>query len=69
MRQMHGDMAMPEASIPKGLNEWIDTNMPMDIVVKRGEHNGQKMVAFYIYGSTQEDIIAKCEALGKLLNK
>lgn len=69
MKQMHADVAMPEASITQVMNEWIDANMPIDIEVKRGEHNGQKMVAFYIYGSTQEDIIAKCEALGKLLNK
>lgn len=69
MSLMHGDMAMPEASIPKGLNEWIDTNMPMDIVVKRGMHKGCKMIAFYVYGSTQEDILAKFNALGKLLKK
>lgn len=69
MRQMHGDIAMPEASIPKVMNEWIDANMPMDIVVKRGMHKGCKMIAFYVYGSTQEDILAKCNALGKLLKK
>ena len=69
MKQMHADVAMPEDMITHGVNEWIDENMPIDIEVKRGEHNGRKMVAFYIYGSTQEDIIAKCEALGKLLNK
>lgn len=69
MNLMHGDMAMPEASIPKGMNEWIYANMPMDIVVKRGMHKGCKMIAFYVYGSTQEDILAKCNALEVLINK
>lgn len=67
MKQMHIDIAMPANEITRFLNEWINENMPIDIVVKRGVRNGMKMVAFYVYGSTQEDAMAKVEALEKLI--
>lgn len=67
MKQMHIDIAMPANEITGFLNEWIDENMPIDIVVKRGVRNGMKMVAFYVYGSTQEDALAKVGALEKLI--
>ena len=68
MKQVHIDIAMPATNISRFLNEWIDDNMPIDIVVKHGVRNGMKMVGFYVYGSTQEDALAKVEALEKLIN-
>lgn len=69
MKQMHIDIAMPVSEISNMLNEWIDENMPLDIVVKRGTRHGCKMIAFYVYGSTAEDLNAKVEALETLLNR
>lgn len=69
MKQKHIDIAMPVSEISKMLNEWIDENMPLDIVVKRGTRHGYKMITFYVYGSTPEDLNAKVEALETLLNK
>lgn len=68
MKQIHIDIAMPAQEISGFLNEWINENMPIDIVVKRGIRNGKKEVAFYVYGSTQEDAIAKVAALEKLID-
>lgn len=67
MKQMYIDIAIPADKISEFLNEWIDKNMPIDIVVKHGVRNGMKMIGFYVYGSTQEDALAKVAALEKLI--
>lgn len=69
MEQMHIDVVMPTAEISKALNIWLDKNLPADISIRRGIRKGRKMVCFSVYGSSQEDIMAKWEALEKLLNK
>lgn len=69
MEQMHIDVVMPTAEISKALNTWLDENLPVDITIRRGIRKGRKMVCFSVYGSSQEDIMAKWEALEKLLNK
>ena len=66
---MHIDIVMPTAEISKALNTWLDENLPVDITIRRGIRKGRKMVCFSVYGSSQEDIMAKWEALEKLLNK
>lgn len=68
MKQMYIDIAMPANRISGFLNKWIEENMPIDIVVKHGVRNGKKVVVFYVYGSTQEDAIAKVAALEKLID-
>lgn len=67
MKQMHIDVVMPTAEISKALNTWFDENLPIDIRIRRGVKKGRKMVCFSIYGSTQENIMAKWDALEKLL--
>lgn len=69
MEQMHIDAVMPTAEISKALNTWFDENLPIDIKIRRGVKKGRKVVCFSIYGSTQEDIMAKWNALEKLLKK
>lgn len=69
MEQMHIDVVMPTAEISKALNTWFDENLPIDIKIRRGVKKGRKVVCFSIYGSTQEDIMAKWNALEKLLKK
>ena len=69
MKQMHIDVVMPTAEISKALNTWFDENLPIDIRIRRGEKKGRKVVCFSIYGSTQENIMAKWNALEKLLKK
>ena len=67
MGQMHIDIVMPTAEISKALNTWFDENLPIDIRIRRGVKKGRKVVCFSIYGSTQENIMAKWNALEKLL--
>ena len=67
MEQMHIDVVMPTAEISKALNTWFDENLPIDIRIRRGVKKGRKVVCFSIYGSTQENIMAKWNALEKLL--
>ena len=69
MEQMHIDVVMPTAEISKALNTWFDENLPIDIRIRRGVKKGRKVVCFSIYGSTQEIIMAKWNALEKLLKK
>lgn len=69
MEQMHIDVVMPTAEISKALNTWFDENLPIDIRIRRGVKKGRKVVCFSIYGSTQENIMAKWDALEKLLKK
>ena len=69
MGQMHIDIVMPTAEISKALNTWFDENLPIDIRIRRGVKKGRKVVCFSIYGSTQENIMAKWDALEKLLKK
>ena len=69
MTQMHIDVVMPTAEISKALNAWLDENLPVDIRIRRGVKKGRKVVCFSIYGSTQENIMAKWNALEKLLKK
>lgn len=69
MEQMHIDVVMPTAEISKALNTWLDENLPIDIRIRRGVKKGRKVVCFSIYGSTQENIMAKWNALEKLLKK
>lgn len=69
MKQMHIDVVMPTAEISKALNTWFDENLPIDIRIRRGVKRGRKVVCFSIYGSTQENIMAKWDALEKLLKK
>lgn len=66
---MHIDVVMPTAEISKALNTWLDENLPIDIRIRRGMKKGRKVVCFSIYGSTQENIMAKWNALEKLLKK
>lgn len=66
---MHIDVVMPTAEISKALNTWFDENLPIDIRIRRGVKKGRKVVCFSIYGSTQENIMAKWNALEKLLKK
>ena len=65
MEQMHIDVVMPTAEISKALNTWFDENLPIDIRIRRGVKKGRKVVCFSIYGSTQENIMAKWNALEK----
>lgn len=67
MGQMHIDIVMPTAEISKALNTWFDENLPIDIRIRRGVKKGRKVVCFSVYGSTQENIMAKWNALEKLL--
>lgn len=67
MEQMHIDVVMPTAEISKALNTWFDENLPIDIRIRRGVKKGRKVVCFSIYGSTQENIMAKWDALEKLI--
>jgi len=67
MKQMHIDVVMPTAEISKALNTWFDENLPIDIRIRRGVKKGRKVVCFSIYGSTQENIMAKWDALEKLI--
>ena len=69
MKQMHIDVVMPTAEISNALNTWFDENLPIDIRIRRGVKKGRKVVCFSIYGSTQENIMAKWNALEKLLKK
>jgi hypothetical protein len=69
MKQMHIDVVMPTAEISKALNTWFDENLPIDIRIRRGVKKGRKVICFSIYGSTQENIMAKWDALEKLLKK
>lgn len=69
MEQMHIDVVMPTAEISKALNAWLDENLPIDIRIRRGVKKGRKVVCFSIYGSTQENIMAKWNSLEKLLKK
>lgn len=69
MEQMHIDVVMPATEIPKALNTWFDENLPTDIRIRLGVKKGRKVVCFSIYGSTQENIMAKWNALEKLLKK
>ena len=69
MEQMHIDVVMPTAENSKALNTWFDENLPIDIRIRRGVKKGRKVVCFSIYGSTQENIMAKWNALEKLLKK
>ena len=69
MEQMHIDVVMPTTEISKALNTWFDENLPIDIRIRRGVKKGRKVVCFSIYGSTQENIMAKWNALEKLLKK
>ena len=69
MEQMHIDVVMPTADISKALNTWLDKGLPTDISIRRGTRKGRKVVCFSIFGSSQEDIMAKWEAVEKLLNK
>lgn len=69
MEQMYIDVVMPTAEISKALNTWFDENLPIDIRIRRGVKKGRKVVCFSIYGSTQENIMAKWNALEKLLKK
>lgn len=67
MEQMHIDVVMPTAEISKALNTWLDENLPIDIRIRRGMKKGRKVVCFSIYGSTQENIMAKWNALEKVI--
>lgn len=67
MEQMHIDVVMPTAEISKALNTWFDENLPIDIRIRRGVKKGRKVVCFSIYGSTQENIMAKWNALEKVI--
>lgn len=69
MEQIHIDVVMPTAEISKALNTWFDENLPIDIRIRRGVKKGRKVICFSIYGSTQENIMAKWNALEKLLKK
>ena len=69
VEQMHIDVVIPASEIKKTLDSWLDENLPMDITMRRGKKKGRKVVCFSIYGSSQETIMAKWEALEKLLNK
>ena len=66
---MHIDVVMPANEIKKSLDRWLDVNLPVDISIRRGKRKGRKVVCFTIYGTTQEDINTKWNALEKLLKK
>lgn len=69
MKQMHIDVVMPATGISKALNTWFDENLPTDIRIRMGVKKGRKVVCFTVYGSSQEEIIAKWESLEKVINK
>ena len=69
MDQIHIDVLKPAVEISKALSAWFDENLPIDIRICRGVEKGRKVVRFSIYGSTQENIKAKWDALEKLLKK
>lgn len=68
MKQMRVDMMVPAPSVPRLLDEWLDKGIAIDITVRKGTRKGRKMVVLGIYGTTQEDINAKIEALESLIN-
>lgn len=68
MKQMRVDMMVPASSVPRLLDEWLDKGIAIDITVRKGTRKGRKMVVLGIYGTTQEDINAKIEALESLIN-
>lgn len=70
MKLQHIDMVMLDKDIPPMLDKWIKESMPIDIIVRRGEgERGQMRVCFEFRGSSQSDILAKIEAMEKLLSK
>lgn len=68
MKPMRVDMVVPAASVPRLLDEWLDRGIAVDITIRKGTRKGRKVVVLGIYGSTQEDINAKIEALESLIN-
>ena len=69
MGQTYIEVVMPASEIKKSLEVWLENNLPMDIEVRKGKRNGKKVVSFTVYGSSQEEIIAKWESLEKVINK
>lgn len=69
MKQMHINVVIPTAEISELLNSWFEENLPADIRIRRGVRKGQKVVCFSIYGTSQEDIIDKWNALDTLLER
>lgn len=72
-KTMHVQMVMPSALVPSVLTEWLTDALPFDITVKTGTrrngmYKGQKMVCFTVYGTTQEDINDKLDALELLID-
>lgn len=63
-------VAMSAELVTKSLNLWLENNLPLDISIRQGKTpKGQRRVVFTIFGSSQEDIMAKWEALKTLIEK
>ena len=65
---MHIDVVMPAREISEAMTKWLDSNLPLDIQLRRGNRKGEKVVCFSVYGTTQENIMAKWEALERLIS-
>ena len=69
-RMMKIQVAMSAELLTKGLNLWLENNLPLDISIRQGKTpKGKRRVVFNIAGSSQEDILAKWEALETLIEK
>lgn len=63
-------VAMSAEILSKSLNLWLENSLPLDISIRQGKSpKGQRCVVFSIAGSSQEDILAKWEALEALIEK
>lgn len=67
MKQMHVDMAIPAKTLSKTLETWMSENLPVDIAVRSGKRKGKRVVVLSVYGTTQQDILDKIEALDKII--
>ena len=63
-------MVIPAKDVSAILLDFIKDNLPFDITVRTGKsRRGQRRVCFSINGSTQEDILAKIDALEAVIYK
>lgn len=67
MKQMHVDMLVPAKELSKALETWMGESLPVDISVRSGKRKGKRVLVLSVYGTTQEDILDKIEALNKII--
>lgn len=67
MKQMRVDMLVPAASVPAFIEEWFGQGITVDITVRKSTVKDKKILCLSVYGSTQEEIMAKIEAVESLI--